>query len=1047
MATDTIHVDALLDLSMDSIASGSDLRRMASVVGGGMVEGLQQGSRELNKQLKKDAPSIIALFRTGMNATGKELMQRGKDLAKLQKRVQQDIADANTQIMNATDEAEKTRIKARRDASAQLLKQEEKSHSDWVDREIKSAERRQEILDRADKRSKLSATELAQKIGGATTEGVSNIADTLSSGSIDPKELSGGLAKGMGGALDVVGGKMAQMGGSLGKAGMMLSTAAVGLTAAAGAITAIVGVFAAAYGQTKEMNNTLANSVGSLNAMSVSGKNLSGTLGDLRNVTFDLGSSLRVSHADAMTAMGSFTEAGMSLSNLTSFVRGNADAMTELTNVTESAILASKGLGIEVSDFAGFAEQFRKMGYGLNEVQGAFGMISYEARKAGVTTKSFFTAINEASSGMAMYNFRVGDTVGLFSDLVGILGEDLAKSKLGLEKSFGNMSFQDRYKQTLTTGTKTAKGIAVADAKAQAQEFGKQFAQIQGLGGVGGSGSIDVEKLGKLNEKGFQKLLVGIRGGSVEEQNLAKQQLSSLYNLSKATKGTTSAVAMSLGGLSRQGEIAMELASGQALLGGKSLAEAAESPVTRMLLEEQLGMSGEQLEQNIRIERGLRAEYEEMKAIAEAEGRTMDTFYNELASGTLSQTKTLEAAAMDEYTMLENVGRQQLIETQSIGVSIKNGIGGILEKIYGLLDYWVGKNDKTSALQDVRAYQKQIDQKNEALQASEERANALKTQITGEKDVNKRAQLMTKLEGEEKRKAKITTDTDVLQAKLDTRKSGGSRESANEAAFTAKTGKSTDQYIRSMGIEEKRRKGIVKSSAIVSGIDSSVVSGVIRDMVNKDLKTGGSVQESTKELAASQGGEIDVENEQVAISDNILKVLEDDYAAKEKQKEIDAKEEKKRVSREEKAQKTNQAILDQLKGQEMAELIKASGLNSDQISKIIKDKGQAKSQNVIAAEIRASTASDEQKRTGLAILGKTMNDFIYRGNGITGTINPIDKKDEFFGAKPGGAIDRAMGNGGIIINISGVGSSEEVARAVSSTLRKMGLGNTRTYSN
>ena len=36
------------------------------------------------------------------------------------------------------------------------------------------------------------------------------------------------------------------------------------------------------------------------------------------------------------------------------------------------------------------------------------------------------------------------------------------------------------------------------------------------------------------------------------------------------------------------------------------------------------------------------------------------------------------------------------------------------------------------------------------------------------------------------------------------------------------------------------------------------------------------------------------------------------------------------------------------------------------------------------------------------------NDFIYRGDGTTGKITPINTRDQFFGAKPGGAIDRAI---------------------------------------
>lgn len=51
--------------------------------------------------------------------------------------------------------------------------------------------------------------------------------------------------------------------------------------------------------------------------------------------------------------------------------------------------------------------------------------------------------------------------------------------------------------------------------------------------------------------------------------------------------------------------------------------------------------------------------------------------------------------------------------------------------------------------------------------------------------------------------------------------------------------------------------------------------------------------------------------------------------------------------------------------------------------------------------------------TNNAETDEPVEDFIYRGNGVRGNITPINTADQFYGAKPGGAIDRATsGRGG-----------------------------------
>lgn len=99
--------------------------------------------------------------------------------------------------------------------------------------------------------------------------------------------------------------------------------------------------------------------------------------------------------------------------------------------------------------------------------------------------------------------------------------------------------------------------------------------------------------------------------------------------------------------------------------------------------------------------------------------------------------------------------------------------------------------------------------------------------------------------------------------------------------------------------------------------------------------------------------------------------------------------------------------------------------------------------NPAATRFRMAQEADENQG---------VEDFIYRGNGVQGSITPIDTQDQFFGARPGGAIDRAVNGGGgrgpisISIQING-GDERKVYDMVKKVLRDSGITPTRMGSN
>ena len=76
----------------------------------------------------------------------------------------------------------------------------------------------------------------------------------------------------------------------------------------------------------------------------------------------------------------------------------------------------------------------------------------------------------------------------------------------------------------------------------------------------------------------------------------------------------------------------------------------------------------------------------------------------------------------------------------------------------------------------------------------------------------------------------------------------------------------------------------------------------------------------------------------------------------------------------------------------------------------------------------------------LVRLGDKAQDFIYRGNGTTGTLTPINSQDQFFGAKPGGPIDTAMKMAGVVKGIGGLGGAGTTIRTPAGAGAARGVG-------
>ena len=1000
-----LSLDAVLNLSLGAITRGKDAEReIAKHLGEAASKGVQAGLKRGTAAAASGMEATWAkLLQSGMKKAGDTLRNAYAESARKQEATANDIADLQRSLEKEEDEGQKRRLIREKEQLQWRLKAEKKSQEKLLKKAGSAAEERMEMIENAQKRIDRSTSAKAKEAGENFS---SMVGGALSMDSLDASSFAEKLTGGLQSALQSGAGRLAASdmgkteGGASAVAGLGKAAAALGATA--GVLAGIVALFAAAYGQAKEMNKALVEGVGAADLMSGSGANLKDSLADLRKTSINVAMDLRVAKEEVIGAIVAFNDAGLTLREFSGFVGGATNEVRSLEAVTTMAIVASQALGVSVSDIADTTGKMnRDLGAGLDEIQGAFGMISSEADKAGMNTKDFFSAINEASSGMALYNFRVGDTVGLFKDLVEILGEDLAKSQIGLEGTFRGQGMQERVKSTMLMGTGRARRIATADAAAQGTKMGK-------VGDIDLASKGGRQQLASMSGADFRKIY-----GEVADAQ-TQRQLVTMRELSQAENGGLMNVAASLGSLSKTGELAAQLSQGAALTGGKAISEVRD-PMMIMMLQESLGISGEQWETMKRMDIGLRTEFEQLRSTAEAGDSILSTTFEEaLAGGLLSQSKILEEGAELQYTTAERLGRDSLRETRSISQVLSNVIAGLLEKVHSALEFLVGiftrlKGD-TREKRELGA-RRRSQEREVGLRATSE---GLGTQILDK-------QTALSLESSQDERMSISAEIESLQAQQDSVRAqieaAGEFQSRLARGWTiggaaqGTLGDMSPADVSAAGLGE-RVKQVETPYDYASGSHAFTT-----DVVDWESLT----EDEIALLAATQIDAQAAERERQKQAEDQLDILKTGF--------VDLIG---TVEGLERGQARTE--LETMFGTEAA-LEAFAGKKPEKLLAAIREGG------VTAREAELAT------KAGLrGVLEAPVEDFVYRGDGRSGSITPIDNMDQLFGAKPGGALDRGSksGKGTVNIVING-GDEARVYAVVKKALRDSGYENLRSY--
>jgi len=959
-------------------------------------------AKGLSAGMKQSVDKVRAALREAQQRVDASTAQARAEMSNIQHEIQ---AQSRAEI-EAQDEASRAAAKSAKEELQQKLKDQrtllqelqkrERAEFDKISRkEIKQIEnqgkRLEEIAEKAGE--DLLGTDKIKKFGEAFAE--------ILEESLDPsiqsltKKLLEGVSKG-GDMLSSYATKRMREEGGGGKFLQILAQMGPALAGIVAAVGAIAAVFNAAYEQTLEFNRAVLDGSSGIdlmgNAAFDGSKSLSNSLKEVREAALDVGYAMRVPAEEVIKTITAFNEAGLTFDELVKSVKGAGTATQAYAQFAEMSIIASQTLGTSVSEISNATNiMMRDFGMNLGQIEGSFAMIGFAAARSGMNVKDFFTSVNEASSGMALYNVKLSESAGLLIGLTDLLGEERGKQLSQEKGKFKGTGYQERYKSVMVAG-QAATPIFQANFERQLSAFNETFgSQIEKSGeGIG-------KILGKYTTGGTldPKKLAGLKGfdlGEVQNElsktgqdgKAAALRLSELTKAARGASGSVADAADALGGLDQYGDIAFTLASAYSVLGDKTLAQLDE--VDRMAYEQLTGLSGETFDIYREIANRVGADLKKKTG----KDPTFKEITEEIAKGNLiskEEREKLTAAQEKSLPVMQKLGIDQIKETTNVNVTLKNVIAELLEKIYGSIEWitsWLGKD------KEVLALQKEQDKKSEALRAE---TRALNDELS-----------------ELRKKLGETTD-DESRKKLGDQISKA-LEKKREVEENVRRQKAVAKGIAFGELEDK--EDIAKFLRGLNAITGKGPTGPLDEQtsqIQKEILEGaGGAPKALKEFESSAGRAI------YAVKDLTDTQIKSDEAMKTLKSSIE-------------------------------DLADGSSEASDEIKRIFGDEAGARileTKKLTAGDItgaglkRGAQLQDFAQKTGLSI-ETPVNDFIYRGGARGGVITPINRKDEFIGMMSGGPVDKAGSMGNVVnINIEG-GDEVKVYNVVRRVLMESGF--------
>lgn len=796
------------------------------------------------------------------------------------------------------------------------------------------------------------------------------------------------------------------------------------------ALAGVVLLFTAAYGQTKEFNKAILSGATAIDIMGSkaleSGDGLKRSLEDIRGAALRVARITNQSTEDVLKMVTAFNQAGVTLVELRGMFSKTGDATEAYTNAAMFATTYTQVFGVSVDELTKTTDELaRNMGLGLDSIRDGFSGIAGAAQASGMNVKDFFTAVSQTTSGLALYNIRLSDTAASLVGLTKILGEKKAQEMLGAEGELGGQGYQDKYKTGMLVG-KRGQALFQNEFASQSGTFLKDFKKD--LGGKDdtkgildsvktedGEG-IDAAKLAKLSgdDMGALQNRLSDAGNSGLARRLDKMQKAAI-----GAQGGAKNLATGFSGLSGMSDLAMRITKGTSLLGGRKVSEL--GAVGRMAFEEQSGISGEKFDDVMQVMNSVSARIKDkkIKDIESGDG-TKEDKAKKIANVKVTNAETLAGMQRGEFLSeedrkkiedatkpketLDTVARKQLDETTDINATLKNLIAGLLNQISGVLTKllqfmpkWLKFDGGVASTKDLDATNNASKKLNEDIRTLEAGIAETKKKIGGaspEDQVKLKEELLG-LEGQRTGKKSLLDVEDKVYKQL--LEKGGTREAARAVALGGSATKTIETtYIDKTDKRQRFTQTVDKTNQEMAAENLTLEQGILDQgqeaFVSQELTAENIAK--TKDLTVLMGKGVD---ETVEYLKKILK-----------------KDEEK-------------AAVELLSGLFGAETVAAA------------QSGDRGAIDLIARE----TQNNAKARDAANTAGIRLQDFIYRGDGTRGTINPISSKDQFFGAKPGGPIDQAIngqGSRGGVVNIYVNGGDEaRVYNVVKRVIQESGL--------
>lgn len=594
------------------------------------------------------------------------------------------------EIMDAGIEAEGKAHKLRLEAAEKL---KEASNPDIGKFKAASAALGDGFLDAINKAKSGDLTGLAEGLTGALSGAAkkgSEMADLASQSAGDPEKAA-----------------------QLGKLAAGLGIAAGALAIVGGALAAIVAVFIAVDGAAKEFNTTLLEGAGvadfTFKKAGGVGAQMEDTLIAAQEAAYDMASAWRGQAKDYIDMVAALNQAGLTYKEMIRGAETFDEKKVAIEGYMEMTTKWSKAFGMSSAEMAeDIARMSNELGMSNESIAEQYATIATMAQMSGMGTKRFFTAVSQATAGMALYNSRMDEAAGLLLITSKVLGDtDASEFIKSLSKGFVDESYQDRYKRMILNGVEDTKKGFIASLGSAVESFAKDFndspavreAFANVLGKTTGEIKLNTaeevkDTLAGMSEEQTDKLKKALYDAAMTGDDTAKAALQQIQTITKLQAGSTGdmdAMAKGMGALTMQAKLASKMDNFM----GKRLNEM--TSIELMAYEQTSGLSGESLEQMMRVEDMMYLNYKaQLGGAKESHSGFLDWVASNKEAQAIAEKEGATIKTNDELAL--DFAHGVMDNTHSIFDVLKNEISRTLLSLYKFLIK--GTDSETLARQD-----------------------------------------------------------------------------------------------------------------------------------------------------------------------------------------------------------------------------------------------------------------------------------------------------------------------------------------------------------